>query len=168
MSLTPVTTYKESKAAFTALGKILRQNTKPINTTIGWPGGSVPATVRWNDQFGFWSYIYEEDSKYWCAYGVRHPIVAKNTNITCWRKARFRNRTPESYSEISGRRTKISKIFLRPCASGVTIVRRTGRRECRRSRYRCRLAGLQRRYQRREIRIGAGGARPSRLVYDRG
>jgi hypothetical protein len=76
-------TYRESKAAFKELARVLRQNATAVKTVVGWPGGSFQATVQWNDQHGFWSFLDEEDSKYWCAYGVRRPIPGKNTNISC-------------------------------------------------------------------------------------
>lgn len=111
MSLTPVVTYRESQSAFKELARILGQNTKPVDTVVGWPGGSFQATVHWSDQYGFWHYLYEEDSKYWCAYGVGRPIPGRNTNITC-----------EINPPTAGVDRRLGGIFLRDSAGNVYLA----------------------------------------------
>jgi hypothetical protein len=111
MNFIPVTTQKESSAAFTELRGVLRRNAERITCAPGWQGGNQLHTVNWHPSLGFWSALAIAETRYWCAYGTQLPVQGKKVNITC-----------EINPAIAGVTRQVGGVFLKDSNSNYYLA----------------------------------------------
>lgn len=83
MSLSPITSRREAKAAIDKLRSCLIAGAKKFKRNVGWPGDHGEFSLYWHEKAGFWVVFGLEESRYWCAYGTMDPKTHSSVEITC-------------------------------------------------------------------------------------
>ena len=112
MNLTPITTRKESRAAFGKLTACLKTGAARFQRNIGWPGAHGEFTLQWHKSAGFWVVFgTQEHNRYWCAYGTMDPDSHSSVDITC-----------EINPPTEGIDRRCGGIFLKDSGSGLYLA----------------------------------------------
>lgn len=85
MSLQALTQAGSVAAAMETCTRYLDTGGESLERTIGYAGGTEPATVRWYDDLKFWTLFQPDrlENRYWCAFGVGDPNELESLSITC-------------------------------------------------------------------------------------
>src|SRR5436309_9377234 len=113
MTLSPITSRKEIRAAFKIMSEKLKKGAKPYRHYIGWQGGGGEYTVYWRQNEQMWVLLEPREIKnrYWCCFGIEHPPSTQSLSITC-----------EVNPPIEGVDRRIAGAFLRDSLGAIYIA----------------------------------------------
>src|SRR5579859_971539 len=85
MTLVALTREAEIARAYAHFSRHFEKGCDVLERTVGYLGGSEPATVRWFPEHRFWARLYPLNlgRGYSCGFGIENPHNVEHLSFTC-------------------------------------------------------------------------------------